>query len=51
LRQYAAAVKDRVKDIFLVHGEAGPAEALTGLLKQDGQRNVHFPAWGDIAEF
>lgn len=50
LREYAAAVKDRVKNIFLVHGEANPAETLTGLLKQDGLPNVHFPAWGDVAE-
>lgn len=50
LRQYAAAVRDRVKNIFLVHGEAGPAAALTSLLNQDGFPNVHFPAWGDVAE-
>lgn len=50
LREYAAAAKDRVKDIFLVHGEAGPAAALTESLQRDGFTNVHFPAMGDIVD-
>jgi len=50
LREYAAAVKDTVRNIYLVHGEAGPATALTEALNADGFPNVHFPAMGDMAE-
>jgi len=50
LREYAAAVKDTVRNIYLVHGEAGPATALTEKLNADGFANVHFPAMGDVAE-
>jgi metallo-beta-lactamase family protein len=50
LREYAGALKGRVKEIFLVHGEAGPAEILTERLGQDGLSRVHYPAWGDSAE-
>ncbi len=50
LREYALAVKDQVKNIFLVHGEAGPAQALTELLASDGVHNVHFPEWGSQVE-
>lgn len=48
LREYARAVRGSVKDMFLVHGEAGPAGALTELLAADGLR-VHYPEWGSIA--
>ncbi|MEX1247138.1 MAG: MBL fold metallo-hydrolase [Anaerolineales bacterium] len=50
LSDYARAVKDRVKNIFLVHGEGGPAQALTGLLARDSLDSVHYPAWGSSAE-
>lgn len=50
LREYAAAVKDRVRNIYLVHGEAGPAAALTEKLHGDGFANVYYPARGDVAE-
>ena len=50
LREYALATKESVRNIFLVHGEAGPAQALTGLLAADGFGNVHYPVWGSSAE-
>lgn len=50
LREYAGRVKGQVKNIFLVHGEDGPAAALTELLNEDGLDNVHFPEWGSRAE-
>ncbi|MCZ2127091.1 MAG: MBL fold metallo-hydrolase [Anaerolineales bacterium] len=43
LVQYASGVKDSVKKIFLVHGEEKQAEALTGLLKEKGMRNIYYP--------
>lgn len=50
LREYALASKGRLQQIFLVHGEAGPAAALTEQLRQDGFNSVHYPDWGDSAE-
>jgi metallo-beta-lactamase family protein len=50
LVDYAEAVKGRVKNVFLVHGEAGPAQALREMLSADGFRNVQFPEWGSTAE-
>lgn len=50
LKDYALAVKGQVKRTFLVHGEAGPAAALTELLNAGGMQNVSYPAWGSSAE-
>ncbi|HRN51367.1 MAG TPA: MBL fold metallo-hydrolase [Anaerolineales bacterium] len=50
LREYAAAVKDTVRNIFLVHGEQGPALALKEKLNEDGFGNVYYPAMGDVKE-
>ena len=50
LLDYARAIKGQVKNIFLVHGEAGPAQALTEKLNAEGLDQVHFPAWGSRAE-
>lgn len=50
LVEYAKAVKGQVKNIFLVHGEEGPAAALTELLMADGLEQVHYPEWGSEAE-
>lgn len=50
LREYAQAVKGSVKEIFLVHGEPGPAQILTERLAEDGFSRVHYPNWGDSAE-
>jgi metallo-beta-lactamase family protein len=49
LADYARAVKGQVKNIFLVHGEEGPAAALTEKLNAEGFDKVHFPAWGTQA--
>jgi metallo-beta-lactamase family protein len=50
LKDYALAVKGQVKRTFLVHGEEGPAAALTGLLNAGGMQNVSYPTWGSVAE-
>lgn len=50
LRDYALATRAQVKNIFLVHGEPGPAAALTELLAADGLDKVHYPEWGSTAE-
>jgi metallo-beta-lactamase family protein len=44
LTRYAVNVKDTVKKIFLVHGEAVPAAALTEKLRQQNLREVYYPA-------
>jgi metallo-beta-lactamase family protein len=49
LLEYATTLKGRVKRIFLVHGEEGPAAALTELLNEAGMDQVEYPALG--AEF
>lgn len=43
LRDYALAVKDQVKQVFLVHGEARGAEPLMEILRAHGMNQVHFP--------
>jgi metallo-beta-lactamase family protein len=43
LVEYAQAVKGQVKQIFLVHGEAIPAQALTEKLGQAGMAKVAYP--------
>jgi metallo-beta-lactamase family protein len=43
LKEYALAVKGRAKDVFLVHGEALPAQALTEKLRDAGMGNVSYP--------
>lgn len=50
LLAYGKAVKGQVKNIFLVHGEAGPAQALTELLGKEGFDKVHYPVWGTKAD-
>jgi len=50
LVQYATAVKDSVKDIFLVHGEEKQAMTLKGLLKDKGMDRVHYPDLHDSVE-
>jgi metallo-beta-lactamase family protein len=50
LKDYALATKGTVKKVFLVHGEAGPAEMLRGQLASAGMTDVHYPAWGSKAE-
>lgn len=43
LVSYAASIKQSVKKIFLIHGEQGPAQALTAKLKGQSIRDVHYP--------
>lgn len=44
LTRYAANVKNTVKKVFLVHGEAIPAAALTEKLKYQDMHEVYYPA-------
>jgi len=51
LLEYAQTVQNRVKKIFLVHGEARGAEALTEKLYETGLSQVYFPevhSWEEI---
>jgi len=43
LAQYAGAVKNQVRKVFLVHGEQQPATTLMGKLKDQGIREVYYP--------
>lgn len=44
LTQYAVNTRDTVKKVFLVHGEAIPAAALTEKLKYQNMNEVYYPA-------
>ena len=44
LIRYAATLKGQAKKVFLVHGEQGPADALTGKLHEQGMQDVYYPA-------
>lgn len=50
LLQYARSVKDQAEKIFLVHGEPKVAAVFEGLLKQEGFKQVEYPAQKQIAE-
>jgi metallo-beta-lactamase family protein len=50
LQEYALQTKANVKNVFLVHGEQGPATALTEKLGAQGMPNVHYPAWDTQVE-
>lgn len=50
LLEYALAVKNRVKKIYLVHGEEDAASVFMGKLKDLGFGNVSYPQINDIAE-
>lgn len=50
LKEYALASRDSLKQIFLVHGEAEPAQALTELIGAEGFEAVTFPKWGQEVE-
>lgn len=43
LLEWAKALKGRLKKIFLVHGEPGPAEALAAKLRDSGLNDVYYP--------
>src|SRR5204863_4508945 len=44
LTKYAVNVKNTLKKVFLVHGEAVPAAALAEKLKYQNVKEVYFPA-------
>jgi metallo-beta-lactamase family protein len=50
LVEYAQATQKTVKGIYLVHGEAGPALALTQKLKEAGIENVRYPELHESVE-
>jgi len=50
LMEYALSVKDRVKGVFLVHGEPRSANALMEKLGSEGLDGVHFPEMGERIE-
>jgi metallo-beta-lactamase family protein len=50
LLEYAEAVKQQVKQIFLVHGEPKPAEALKLRLAERGIEKVVYPEMGESVE-
>lgn len=50
LVDYAVATRERVKRIFLVHGEERSASALREKLAAAGLDQVSFPAWDETAE-
>jgi metallo-beta-lactamase family protein len=50
LVEYAQATRETVKGIFLVHGEAGPALALTLKLEEAGLRQVRYPELHESVE-
>lgn len=50
LREYAAAVKGQVKQIFLVHGDPEQAGVLRQLLVEDGLGAVHYPELHQVFE-
>lgn len=51
LIKYAAAVKNRVKKIFLVHGEEEAATAFTTKLRDIGINQVEYPIYQQEVEF
>jgi len=50
LVEYALAVKDRVKKVFLVHGEEKSALALKEKLAEKGLSDVYYPELHSVAE-
>jgi metallo-beta-lactamase family protein len=50
LLEYARSTQETARQIFLVHGEAKPAEILTQKLAEQGQRDVAFPELHSVVE-
>ncbi|MEX0788059.1 MAG: MBL fold metallo-hydrolase [Anaerolineales bacterium] len=50
LAAYVKAAGPKMRHVFLVHGEAGPAQALSALLRKDGTKEVSYPAIGSEVE-
>ena len=51
LLKYALAVKDRVKKVYLVHGEPEAANIFQEILKSNGLHQVEYPEWKQVVEF
>ena len=50
LMEYALRLKGTVKKVFLVHGEAGPAAALSEKLVEAGMERPAYPLWKESVE-
>jgi metallo-beta-lactamase family protein len=50
LAEYAMQVKGRVKQVFLIHGESTPAEALSEKLVEAGMEKPFYPERGECIE-
>jgi metallo-beta-lactamase family protein len=50
LVEYALRVKGRAKQVFLIHGESTPAEALSEMLVEAGMDKPFYPERGEVAE-
>jgi metallo-beta-lactamase family protein len=50
LIEYALRVKDSARQVFLIHGEAAPAEALTAKLVEAGMEKPFYPEQGMSVE-
>lgn len=50
LVKYAQASQSTIQKLFLVHGEANAASALTGRLKDTGFKDIHYPPRGSFFE-
>jgi metallo-beta-lactamase family protein len=50
LKEYALQVKGKVRKVFLVHGDAGPAAALSEKLVEAGMDRPAYPQWKESAE-
>lgn len=48
LLKYALAVKDRVKKVYLVHGEPEAASVFQEKLKSNGMHQVEYPEWNQV---
>lgn len=51
LLKYALNVKDRVKKVYLVHGEPEVASIFQEKLKSNGMHQVEYPEWNQVVEF
>jgi len=50
LVEYALRVKETAKEVFLVHGEQAPADALTQKLAEAGMRQISYPDYRETVE-
>jgi metallo-beta-lactamase family protein len=50
LTEYALRAKDRLKQLFFVHGEPPAEQALDEILVNEGMGNIHYPELGTTVE-